>query len=90
MSVSYVATQLYNEDFMCTADDLIKELQKIPKETIVNVLSVESAGWDNKIKWEELDINKFSENFDFVDLKENIFATDEEKKKIPTLDLGFT
>lgn len=75
---------------MCTADDLIKELQKIPKETIVNVLSVESAGWDNKIKWEELDINKFSENFDFVDLKENIFATDEEKKKIPTLDLGFT
>jgi hypothetical protein len=75
---------------MCTVSALIKKLQELPQETVINVLKIDSSGWNNTCVWEELDINEFSENFDYINLKENPFANEKQKKMLPSLDLGCT
>ncbi len=73
---------------MCTVKELIEVIERLPPHTVVNVLEVYPSGYDNIHQWIELDISQFSESCDFIDLKDNPFCTDEERKKTPTLDLG--
>lgn len=75
---------------MCTVKDLIEKLKTLPEHTIVNVIEVVDSSYAQIPNWVKLSLDEYSETFDFIDLKDNPFCNDEERKKTPTLDLGST
>lgn len=79
---------------MCTVKDLIDKLQSLDPDTVVQVISVYGNGFggsDNE--WVDLDITNYwgenkSETFDYINLRDNPFATKEEQLEKPILLLG--
>ena len=75
---------------MTTVTELIEALQKLPGHTEVKVLEYSTVGYENVANWIDLEIGEYSDTYDFIDLKDNPFCDEEQRKRTPTLDLGST
>jgi hypothetical protein len=75
---------------MTTAKELIEALAKLPGHTEIKVLESSTMGLACVVNWVDLGIGDYSDTYDYINLKDNPFASDEQKKKPPTLDLGST
>ena len=73
---------------MTTVTELIQALEKLPGHTEVKVIEYAVQGYDHVANWVDLEIKEYSETWDFIDLKDNPFCSDEEMKNTPTLELG--
>ncbi len=76
---------------MCKISELIEYLQKLPPEAEVNVLEIDSCGYQITYNWVPLSLEKYSDNCDYIDLSGNMFLEkDDPRRDHKSLDLGCT